>query len=183
MTWPAGNQILIDTNVFKHMCDKDKNFNADGNVDRLLSGLMKLNCRLVVDDQGLFRKEFEHIVGPQFKKEFESESEVYLLRYWSSIDNQDESEIKANGELNRIIKQVIIENERVDIAYVYIAFSLGRALVSNDRDHIVLGPSSKMERDGDRRTRLKKNAKKHMEKGCEILFSHEALDRLEASNA
>lgn len=183
MTWPPGNQILIDTNVFKHLCDKDERFNPDGNVDRLLSGLMGIRCRLLVDDQGLFRREFEEIVGPLFKKEFELEQEVYLLRYWSHVDNQDECEIAVSRELIKVIKKVIIENERVDIAFVCIASSRGRVLVSNDGDHIVLGPPSKVQRDGDRRTRLKKYSKKLSEKGFDILFSWEALECLEKSNA
>jgi hypothetical protein len=183
MTWPPGNQILIDTNVFKHLCDKDKRFNPDGNVDKLLSWLLGIRCRLLVDDQGLFRREFEDIVGPLFKKEPELEREVYLLRYWSHIDNQDEAEITENRELINIIKGVIIEKERIDIAFVYISLSLGRVLVSNDGDHIVLGPASKKHKDGDRRSRLNKDAKKQSVKGSAILFSWEALGCLEESNA
>ena len=183
MTWPPGNQILIDTNIFKHLCDKDEKFNPDGNVDRLLSGLMGISCRLLVDDQGLFRREFKEIVGPLFKKEFELEREVYLLRYWSHIDNQVECEIAVSRELINVIKDVIIEKERIDIAFVYIALSRGRVLVSNDADHIVLGPPSKKHKDGDRRTRLKKSAKRYSEKGCAILFSREALGYLEESSA
>ncbi|TWU46498.1 hypothetical protein Poly59_54710 [Rubripirellula reticaptiva] len=179
MSWPPGNQILIDTNVFKHLCDKNAKYNPDGNVDNLLSRLLTSGCRLIVDDQNLFREEFERIVAPQFEREFETEREVYLLRYWADIGNQDEQEIKKNQDLIKAIRRVIIENERTDIAYVYLAFTHGRVLVSNDGNHIVLGPPAKQPRDGDRRTRLRKYAKRHMKKGCAVLFSYEANACLE----
>ena len=178
MSWPLGNEILIDTNVFKHLCDKDPKFNPDGHVGVLLAVLAANSCVLLVDDAGLFRHEFQEIVAPQFNRS-EIAGEIAILRYWADPGNQAPREITSNKQLIDLIKTVIIENERADRAFVYIAFSNGRVLVTNDEKHIVIGPPTKKEKGGDRRNRLMNAAKKHVVNGAALLFSQEAHACLE----
>lgn len=174
MTWPSENEILIDTNVFKHLCDRDPNHNGDGHVGVLLSVLASRKCVLLIDDAGLFRHEFREIVEPQFRRASEIAGEIAILRYWADPSNYEERETARNRDLVKLIKKVIIENERADRAFVYIALSNGRVLVTNDKTHIVEGPATKKERGGNRRTRLFNIAKKHVVNGAAILLSREA---------
>ena len=178
MTWPNGNQIVIDCNVFVHLCTRDAKYNPDGHVLILLGKLAVKSCTLLVDDEGLFRHEYATQLSGHLKKESEIGSELAILRYWLDSGNQSEREVGANKELMKAICDVIIEKERADRAYVYVSFSTGTVLVSNDETHVVVGPASKKEKRGQRRNRMAKGAKKHLVQGAEILFSSEAAQCL-----
>lgn len=183
MTWPVGNEIVIDTNVFKHLCDRDAKFNPDGHCSVLLAGLAMRNCVLLIDDAGLFLHEFNAIVKPQFERESEIAGEIAILRYWADPGNYAAKEIDEHKQLMAAIKTVIVENERADRAFVYLAFRNGRALVTNDESHIVIWPVKKKEKGGERRVRLLKACKAYISQGAEILFSFEACNCFGGANA
>ncbi len=183
MTWPIGNEIVIDTNVFKHLCDRDVKYNSDGHCSFLLGGLAMQNCVLLIDDAGLFLHEFNAIVRPQFERESEIAGEIAILRYWADPGNYSVKEISEHKQLIAAIKTVIVENERADRAFVYLAFRNGRVLVTNDESHIVIWPIKKKEKGGERRTRLVKACKAYLNQGAEILFSSEAYNCFGVANA
>jgi len=183
MTWPVGNEIVIDTNVFKHLCDRDAKYNHDGHCGILLAGLAMQSCILLIDDAGLFLHEFNEIVRPQFSRESEIAGEIAILRYWADPGNYSAKEIKEQKQLIFAIRSVIVENERADRAFVYMAFNNGRVLVTNDESHIVIWPVKKKEKGGERRTRLMKACKAYINQGADILFSCEAYACFEGANA
>lgn len=182
MNWPPKNEIIIDTNVFRHMCDRDPNFNGDGHCVVLLGNLASQICVLLVDSAGYFYHEWGQIVERQFKRESEIGGEIAVLRYWADRQYHDVRDVSKTDDLAKAIKAVIHENEPADRAFVYLAFSNGRVLVTNDLEHIVQWPRDRPEKKL-RRDRLFKEAKKLVQPEAEILLSHEANARMEASNA
>ena len=82
--------------------------------------------------------------------------------------------------LMKIIKTIIIENERVDRLLVCVAFSRGHTLMTNDVLHIVVGPTRESRR-GERRVRLLRETRKHCADRAEILLSREAHQRMGGS--
>jgi hypothetical protein len=92
-------------------------------------------------------------------------------------------DISRTDELAKAIKTVIHEKrEPADRVFVYLALSNGRILITNDLEHIVRWPKDRPERKY-RRDRLFKEAKDLIQPEAEILLSHEAIARMEASNA
>ncbi len=60
MNWPPGNEIVIDTNVFRHMCGSRPIFNGDGHCVVLLGNLASKVCVLLVDSAGYFYHEWRN---------------------------------------------------------------------------------------------------------------------------
>lgn len=183
MTWPPNNQIVVDCNVFKHLFSHDQRYNPDGHVTLLLGHLATVECKLLVDDEGVFRHEYSaHVASLLLQSEIGPE--IAILRYWLEIGNQDAREVRANRQLRQAIQSVIIENERADRAYVYVSFANGAVLVSNDEMHVVIGPPQSEGNRLPRRDRLVRAARRHVVDGAEILLSREAnIKRLGALNA
>lgn len=177
MSWPPENQILIDCNVFVHLCTRDENFNADGHVSTLLASLAAESCTLLVDDGGAFKHEYDSFVTPHFQRESEVGADIPVLRYWMDPQNHTERRASGNRQLSRAIATVIVENEQADRAYVYISFSEGSVLVTNDENHIVLGPRHL--RNPERRQRLFTAARRQVAEGAAIMFSREAVGELD----
>jgi hypothetical protein len=169
----ANNELAIDCNVFEHLWSRDDKYNRDGHIAQLLALLIARRSRLCIDAGNVIRQEYTARIEPLFKKEWQIASEMEILRYWMLPDNQEQVDVSICRELSKLIKTVIIENERADRTYVCVAFSRRCLLVSNDEMHIVIGPDRERKL-GERRTRLLNVTRKHRQKGAEILFSQEA---------
>lgn len=182
MNWPPENEIVIDTNVFRHMCDRNPRFNGDGHCLVLLGSLAAKVCTLLVDDKGHFYHEWTQIVASQFQRESEIGGEIAVLRYWADRQHHAVRTISTKDDLAKAIKAVIHENEPADRAYVYVALSNGRILVTNDLEHIVQWPKDRQEKK-QRRDRLFKDARRHIQPNAEILLSSEAHARMVSENA
>jgi hypothetical protein len=178
MNWPPGNEIVIDANVFRHMCDRHPEFNVDGQCTILLGRLASQLCILLVDNAGLFYHEWFEIVKDQFGRESEIGGEIAVLRYWADRQNHSVRNISSTDELASLIKGVIREKERFDCAYVYLSFNNGRVLITNDLEHIIRWPHKKKEK-VLRRDRLLKGAADHIQAGVAILTSCEAYACME----
>jgi len=175
--WPFDDELSIDSNIFMHLCSRDENFNGDGHISLLLLKLVLRRARLCVDGKDVIRGEYERVVEPMIRNESQTGIEADLLRYWMAPENHESVDVSGQKDLLRIIKTIIIENERVDRLLVCVAFYRGRALVTNDVMHIVVGPTREGKR-GERRARLLRETKKHCASGAEILLSSEAHQRM-----
>lgn len=173
MSWPAANEIVIDTNVFRHMCDRDPEFNEDGHCVVLLGKLAAQLCILLVDNAGMFYHEWNSIVASQFNRESEIGGEIAVLKYWADPQFHSVRDVSSTDGLAKVIKGVIRENERFDRAYVYLAYNNGRVLITNDLEHIVRWPKKKPEK-ALRRDRLLRDAGDYIQSGAAILISREA---------
>lgn len=163
--------------MFVHLCTRDANYNADGHVSTLLASLAAGSCTFLVDVGGAFKHEYDSFVAPHFQKESEIGADIPVLRYWMDPQSHSQRPTSGNRQLRDAIATVIIENERADRGYVYISFSEGSVLVTNDENHIVLGPRHL--RNPEWRQRLVAAARRHVADGAAILFSREAVTMLD----
>jgi hypothetical protein len=171
--------IVIDTNVFKHLIDRDVKFNPDGHIAVLLSRLAGDSIQLCVDAAGKISKDYKSILFPMFESKSEIGVELGLLRYWMQLERRIEVEIDRRGLLMTNIKKVIIESgEHADRYFVAVAFERGRPLVTNDETHILIGPPHHETKLGPRQSRLMRETRKQRAPGGEILTSREAHGRL-----
>ena len=120
----------------------------------------------------------------QFKRVSEIGGEIAVLRYWADKQYHAVRKISKTDNLAKAIKAVIHENEPADRAYVYVALSNGRILVTNDLEHIVQWPKDRQEKK-QRRDRLfkDKDARKQIQPNAGILLSSEAYAHMESENA
>lgn len=171
--------IVIDTCVFEHIFN-DENNNSDGHIDELLGRLSADSIRLGVDEAKAIFREYDRRLSPRFSNEDDTGNRLTILRYWLSPDNHELIDVDLKGPLHIAIKSVIVERkEKVDRVLVAVACSLGRILVTNDRIHILWGPSR--ERPTNRRNRLTKllrATKKFRPGGFDLLNSRGAHGKL-----
>ena len=169
---PFQDAVAIDTNVFEHLLDPQEN--ADLHINRLLVNLRELETCLIVDSGRRISSEYNHRIGHRIANTYDTRTEIYILRYWMEFAPRQEVQVSGVDNLMTEIKDVIIEQgEAVDRIFVYAAFRQGKALISNDKAHIVDGPIT--ERGGfPRRHRLLRRTRNSRPEGADILTSQEA---------
>ncbi len=164
------DSIAIDTNVFEHLLYSE--MNVDGHITKLLSQLIESNIRLLVDDKGRIRGEYyERFCSRSQKKSLgEGKAERILLKHWFSIENQKVVDIKPQDALMRAIRSIIrpeAQKRVTDGFFVYVAFKIGKVLVTNDHNDIV-----------NRKAALKRKTKRFCQEGADIMSSQEAYNNL-----
>ena len=166
--------VVIDTNIFEHLLNPKKN--KEGHINSLLGHLQEKGVALLVDDRKRIAGEYGDRIVPIIRSTDDTRNEVHILRYWILGAPRLCIEIDRTGDLMAAIKRVIVErSEVVDRIFVYVAFSQGKVLVSNDDVHILVGPKRESGKT-PRRQRLLQNFKKLRSPGSEILSSQEAYD-------
>ena len=166
--------VAIDTNVFEHIFNKEKN--VDSHIDDLLLSLQEDSIRLLVDEGSKIFDEYERIIGPKLAYS-EHNYEISVLRYWlGTQETWEPVDVVSPSELMAAIKRIVHEpDENVDRILVYVALYRGKNLISNDEVHIVIGPQREWG-DFERRHRLKKQTRNicKASRQSEILTSVEA---------
>ena len=173
---PFQDSVAIDTNVFVHLLNPQNN--TENHINQLLVHLQQQDIVLLVDCGGRIAGEYYHHLAPIIRRTDDERNERYILRYW--LEGAPRSQITVNGSspLMATIKGVIKEpSETVDRIFVYVTFSQGKLLVSNDVVHIVSGPARES-RLGSRRQRLVRDSRRLCPPGAEILTSQEAHDMI-----
>ncbi len=174
-TWDA---VAIDTNVFEHIFNDCEN--TDLHINDLLKNLQKNQTKLLVDSKSRIVKEYRTRIGRRLSNSVYLD-EVHILRYWlASQATQKEVDVDEPSDLMNAIKGVIHEpKSNVDRTFVYVAFSQGKNLISNDEEHIVIGPEPEWGQ-RDRRLRLKKSVRNICKpsRQSEIMTSMEAHVRV-----
>lgn len=171
------DHIVIDTNVFEHILNPQKN--TDDHIDTLLGSLIRDGVNLIVDEDRRIEGEYENRIKPMFRNISDEDIKLHLLQFWIEfqIDNRKRVCVSHNDRLMMAIKGVITEKEEsVDRIFVYVAFKCDRILITNDGEHIIKGKSK--ERPERRRTLLKNTRKHRPNQRAEILSSSEAVARL-----
>ena len=173
---PQGIAVAIDTNVFEHILNPQENI--DYHINGLLSQLQQDNARLVVDSGRRIRGEYNQQLTPIIRNGDDMRNEMQLLRYWILYAPEPDTVSVHDDRLMTAIRKVIVErSEGVDRIFVYVALKQGKTLITNDRRHIVNGPSRESKQ-GARRHRLLSDTRRLRPNGANILTSNEAHSQL-----
>lgn len=173
---PFKDAVAIDTNVFEHILNPQENVN--NHISELLAYLQERNTYLIVDDGNRIYGEYDNKLTPMIENADDIGPELYLLRYWFLDAPSKDVNVTLNDSLMTRIKRVIHEpSENVDRIFVYVAFKRGNLLISNDRNHIVIGPDSEAGQ-SERRHRLIRETRRMYEPGAAILTSQEAQEKI-----
>ena len=166
--------VAIDTNIFAHILNPQKNINK--HIDQLLNQLSDDDIKLLVDNEKKITKEYKRCLDEMIDR-MEDDYRKLLLLYWMDIQNQKPIKVSSKDALMRNIKKIIPlgEGPVTDCFFVYVAFKEGRILITNDKKDTV----NKGSKIGKRRKELLKLSKKiGRRKGSDILTSQQAYDRL-----
>ena len=168
--------VAIDTNVFEHLLNQQNNVGR--HIDALLAHLQELGVSLLMDDKNRIGGEYDHHIRPMFQKADDERTELLVLRYWILFAPRIPVAVNGTDNLMNIIKGVIVEpQEAVDRIFTYVALTKGKLLVSNDKEHIVFGPSHES-RLQPRRHRMLRDSRRFRPRGAEIrtsLETHSAI--------
>lgn len=167
MSAPSNSSIVVDTCVFEHTINPERN--PDCHIEQLLSLLLRSGAVLCVDDTKRIRSEYRERLTPIIKGSDESRVIIrVLLSYWLDVAHQRETAIESNGQLMKRIRSVIVEKgETIDHLLVAVACVQDCKLITNDQQHIL-----------DRRTPLRKATRRCRGKCTDFVSSRNALDAL-----
>ena len=179
---PFEDYVAIDTNVFEHLLNPQRN--TESHINELLSHLQEQEVSLVVDkgggmdNDGRILDEYHNRLEPILRNIDNSRAEMYILRYWTRYVDRISVTVNLTDTLMRAIRNVIPGNsEGVDRIFVYVSFSLGKILISNDETHIVIGAPGERNQP-PRRDRLRRSTRRLRPDGADILTSKEAYDEI-----
>ena len=169
-TGPFQDAVAIDTNVFMHIRNPEKN--PDRHIHHLLGVLVEQRVELLVDDGGFIHHEYEEHVIRMLEGNSVDAGEVYLLRYFMDVTYQLKIAVGRRDQLMAAISEVIFEpSKNPDRTFVYVAFHEGKSLISNDEEDIVIGPPNERR---PRRDRLLRETRRVRPTGAGIFTSAEA---------
>ena len=170
---PFMDSVAIDTNVWIHLLNPQNN--EESHIDRLLDYFRQQAIELVVDDKGVIGKEYLNSVFRRYQGLDESRNERYLLRYCLNAPRCIVT-LDILDNLMRSIEILIHEpGKDADRTFVYVAFKIGRILISNDLRDIVRGTASEHP---ERRVRLLKTTSGIRPVGADILTTKEPHDTI-----
>ncbi|MEH2281214.1 MAG: hypothetical protein V7K90_07690 [Nostoc sp.] len=140
--------IVIDTNVFEHLLNEDKNIilgdvetkTEEKHINRFLKFMQKQGYILCIDKQARIMEEYKYRLKETIKKASDERDEIQILRYWIvSDDAHYYSEKEINLNLDKILKKIILNDdnkpETTDCIFVHTAAINQCDLVTNDSDY------------------------------------------------
>jgi len=143
-----NNFIVIDTNVFEHLLNEDKNIvlgdiatkTEEKHINRFLKFMQKQSYTLCIDKQARIMEEYKYRLKETIKNASDERDEIQILRYWIvSHDAHYYSEKEINLNLDKILKKIILndddEPETTDCIFVHTAAVNQCDLVTNDSDY------------------------------------------------
>ncbi len=169
--------IAIDTNVFEHLFNPEKNVND--HIAVLLRSLASGEVKLIGDTEGRIAREYENRLGHFFDGQdnpvkITHQNYIDILRYWFRPETHEGVAVDKKGSLMRAIREIVDSGDIVDRTFVYVAIQKDRILVTNDRRDIIdIG-----KRPGKRRQELRRLARKSRKKHADILTSAEACNKI-----
>ena len=134
--FPFQHAVAIDTNVFEHLFNCQEN--TGHHINNLLLYLKSNDVKLLMDNELRILKEYKKIIEPRLSANSDHLNEIQVMRSWL-IDNPPITVTVNNlDELMSAIKSVITgHNQTTDRTFVYVAFSHGGDLISNDEQDII----------------------------------------------
>ena len=155
--------IAIDTNIFEHLFNPQENQHQ--HITKLLQHLQNEDYSILVDSDQRIQKEYLYLVDTRLDND-DNLNETQLLRYWMTPDIAVKITVSGTDRLMNAIRGVMnCHNQRTDRTFVYVAFSQGKNLVSNDYPDII-----------NNRTKLKQKSKRV----CPACRQSQILDSQEA---
>ena len=129
--------IAIDTNVFEHILNP--NINTNNHINELLETLASDEISLIVDRDKRIQNQYKNRISPILRKVSEKGNELLILRLWfvERINARKIVDVDHNSTLMNTIDSIMTNCETVDRIFVYVAFSDGRILITNDESDIV----------------------------------------------
>ena len=116
--------------------------NVESHIFTLLDYIRRMQIQLITDDKGIIGREYRRSVYPRYSGLDETRNERYLLRYCLNAPRRI-VELDALDDLMKAIESVINEpGKDADRTFVYVAFKIGRILITNDMRDIVTGTAS-----------------------------------------
>jgi len=127
--------IVIDTNVFVHLLNPDKNVNK--HINQLLVTLHDTH-QLQIDKDEKIKAEYAHKLTEAIKNASELGIEKYILELWINKKSMRSLEVQPPNNLSNFVKQVINDpTKRVDRYLVETAALSDCDLVTNDETDIL----------------------------------------------
>ena len=171
----TSDWIAVDTNVFEHLMNPQKNI--CNHIHKLLTKFIEDKILLLIDDRRKIIKEyFQHL--PEYLKDTNDRmGEGKLLFHFLKTENYKIIQVDLSDNLMSAIKKIVSKHKRADRFFVYVAFKKSRVLVTNDQKDII----DEGTKCGERRRKLLKNTKQYRPRGegkADILTSQEACNRL-----
>ncbi|MCP4105655.1 MAG: hypothetical protein GY749_08980 [Desulfobacteraceae bacterium] len=154
--------IVIDTNVFVHILNPEKNIGK--HINQLLATIGSSH-ELCVDEGGKIAGEYKVILDAIIKNANGLLFEIYLLRYWLKLKPLRKIELN-DQQLRTAISKILDKNETADLCFTETAAVSECDLITNDDKHI-----------GNKKKELKRALKKCKYKKTDILSSLEARDK------
>ena len=108
----TNDYMAIDTNVFEHLLNPEKNTN--NHIQKLLTSLKERDICLIVDEGKRIEGEYENRIGPKLRNTSDTNHIRLLLEFWfvRKINHRKRVPVDAMDELMKGIKQIIIEKDR-----------------------------------------------------------------------
>lgn len=134
--YPFQHAVAIDTNIFEHLFNPQEN--TEKHINQLLLHLKSNNVKLLLDNGSRILREYKKIIEPRLNANSDHLNEIQVMRSWL-IDNPTiiVSVNNFDGLMNAIESEISGHNQITDRTFVYVAFSWGGDLVSNDERDIV----------------------------------------------
>ncbi|HAO12366.1 MAG TPA: hypothetical protein DCQ51_14625 [Planktothrix sp. UBA8407] len=127
--------IVIDTNVFVHLLNPEKNVNK--HISQLLVTLQDTH-QLQIDKEQRIKAEYAHKLSEAIKNASDLGIEKYILQIWIHKKSMYCLEVEPPENLRKFIKQVINDStKRVDRYLVETAALSDCNLVTNDEIDIL----------------------------------------------
>ena len=160
----------IDTNIFEHLLNPQKNVN--GHIDILLQKMRDIGVILILDGKHRILDEYNNRTVPLFRNQATDSSKRFLIQYWTQDCKKYQVPVEHSSELMQKIKNALPQGEGTDAVFVFVVFRCGGTLLTNDRDDII----DEGNKPDARRRKLLKIRERDM--NSEILTSKEAFDLL-----
>lgn len=127
--------IVIDTNVFVHLLNPEKNVNK--HISQLLVTLQDTH-QLQIDKDERIKAEYAHKLSEAIKNASDLGIEKYILEIWINKKSMRSLEVEPPDNLRNLVRQVINDStKRVDRYLVETAALSDCDLVTNDETDIL----------------------------------------------
>lgn len=173
----TNDYIAVDTNVFEHLMNPQKN--TCNHIYKTLIQLIKDKILLLVDNRRKIINEYFNNIPQYLQYENDKKGEGKLLFHFLKMENHKVIHTDLSDNLMSAIKNIIPEHKKTDRFFVYVAFKKNRILITNDRRDII----DEGTKHDERRRKLLKNTKQYRPPSernrADILTSQQAYNGLQ----
>ncbi len=156
--------LTIDTNVFIHLLNPEKN--EGSHIDHLLVHLLKHSPVLCEDTGGRIAAEYQQQLAHIISASEDIGIGRIILGHWLQSVARCTVDVKPAKQLAGIVKAIIVEEtEGIDRTFVMVACLMNCPLITNDIKHIA-----------SRASTLRKKTKQYHSNGFAVYTTADARD-------